>query len=599
MGINMKRSTINTAINDAMGDPLRMWRELTAERGIALYGHYSGVFDMMVATDHPDWAVIDEDGVESTEKLSVFGPYADEILIPQLLELALEYGLDGAWVDGECWATQVDYSKHAVMEYHKLYGMDKNPPKADQDGYFEYKEFCREGFSKYVNHYIQEVKAKAPTFQLTSNWMYSAYMPERPKVSVDFLSGDYSARNSVDSARINGRFLSNQGVPWDLMAWGHHAEGNWTTKDRTTKEYVQHCQEAAYVLSLGGGFQFYNLQYNGGSTVQEWAIPIWKRIAEFVRAREPFCRGAKQFPQIAIFLSSLAHRKNIETLFSQSGRVMSSARGNIHLAQDCGYSSEILETHNLFDCDLSQYGTIIIADTNEIEPAAKNALLSYAKNGGSLLLASADSSRCFSDITQIIMDLPCEKQIHVESEGMLASIVTMSSKITHINGKIKAVYYDSNYMEGTPEAAAVFTCYGEGKIVSLCFDIGRVYPKNRTTCIRNFYKNLMGDLFPKPIVTVEGSDYIDISVMQRDNTLFVHLLNYSGPHNSTGYRSYNNIPELGPLDITLFLKEQPVSIYIEPEHKKCEILYSNGKVSLRVDRLKIHSIISIKLQANT
>lgn len=575
------------------GDHIKMWRDLTAERGIALYAHYSGLFDMKVSALHPEWAAIDKNR-SVTQIMSVFGPYADEVLIPQLLELALVYGLDGAWVDGECWATIPDYSENAVQAYKKVHG-GSNPPEPGDENYFEYMDFCRDGFEKYVAHYVQKVKEKAPDFQITSNWLYSMYMPKKPTIPVDFLSGDYMPNNSVDSARINARFLANQGLPWDLMAWGHNSEADWKTKNRSTKELIQHCQEAAYVISLGGGFQLYNLQYHGGSTVQEWAIPIWKKTAEFVRAREIFCKNTKQYPQIGVYTPYLAQKRSIDVLYGQVGSVMLSAQGLIHLSQDSGYSSEILETHNLFDRKLADYGVIIVSNINEIEEDAKQALLSYVYQGGSLLLSSADASGCFSDITGVNMDKPEEKQLHIESEGSLVSVVAMSSEINCVFENLGAVYYDNNYMEGQPHTAAALTPYGEGKIVSLCFDIGGAYPKNRSSCIRSFYKNLIGGLFPRPIVTVKGSDYVDLTVMQRDDTLFIHLLNYAGPHNSGNYRSYNDIPALGPLDIILRLDKPPVSIFLEPEHTLCEFTFDAGEVRLGIERLKIHTILSVRL----
>ena len=82
--------------------------------------------------------------------------YADKLLIPQLKELALDYKLDGAWVDGECWATFVDYSDHAINAYRKEYG--KDAPKSGDEDYEQYKEFCRKGFEKYVANYIEEIK---------------------------------------------------------------------------------------------------------------------------------------------------------------------------------------------------------------------------------------------------------------------------------------------------------------------------------------------------------------------------------------------------------------------------------------------------------
>ena len=44
-------------------------------------------------------------------------------------------------------------------------------------------------------------------------------MPEPVSAPVDFLSGDYSPEDSVNSARLSARYLARQGKPWDLMAW--------------------------------------------------------------------------------------------------------------------------------------------------------------------------------------------------------------------------------------------------------------------------------------------------------------------------------------------------------------------------------------------
>ena len=52
-----------------VGDPLKVWRQVTAARGVALYMHYSGVWDSQAILRHPDWAVINADG--KTNKLSL------------------------------------------------------------------------------------------------------------------------------------------------------------------------------------------------------------------------------------------------------------------------------------------------------------------------------------------------------------------------------------------------------------------------------------------------------------------------------------------------------------------------------------------------
>ncbi|HLH57109.1 MAG TPA: hypothetical protein VKY92_26255, partial [Verrucomicrobiae bacterium] len=105
-----------------VGDPLKMWREVTAEHGVALYMHYSGVWDSEAIRKHPEWAVVNADGTTNGNATSFFAPYDEQLLIPQLRELTGDYGVDGAWVDGECWASAPDYSAPAFKAWQAVTG---------------------------------------------------------------------------------------------------------------------------------------------------------------------------------------------------------------------------------------------------------------------------------------------------------------------------------------------------------------------------------------------------------------------------------------------------------------------------------------------
>ena len=84
-------------------DPMKIWREETAKKGVALYVHFSGIYDKKVATEYPDWAIVDGTGKRSESILSPISPYDSVFLIPQMKELINKYDIDGAWIDGECW----------------------------------------------------------------------------------------------------------------------------------------------------------------------------------------------------------------------------------------------------------------------------------------------------------------------------------------------------------------------------------------------------------------------------------------------------------------------------------------------------------------
>jgi len=236
-----------------VGDPLRLWRQVTAEHGVALYMHYSGVWDSEAIRQHPDWAVRNADGSTNKNATSFFSPYADRLLIPQLRELAGDYGVDGAWVDGECWASMPDYGEAALEAFRGATGITDLPRKAGEPHWYEFLEFNREAFRRHLRHYLDEVKKTHPQMQLCSNWAFTDHMPETVSAPVDWISGDYSPEDSVNSARFSARYLARQGKPWDLMAWGFTTKPGKGGSNR--KSAVQLEREAAVVLALGGGSQ--------------------------------------------------------------------------------------------------------------------------------------------------------------------------------------------------------------------------------------------------------------------------------------------------------------------------------------------------------
>ncbi len=572
-------------------DVLTMWRRLTSQRDIALYAHHSGLYDRTVAADHPDWAMWDENGVPSDAFISAFSPYAEEILIPQLLELAGEYGLNGAWIDGECWAAFVDYSPFAVAKWKEKNHCE--PPKRGDADYECYREFCRQGFRDYTARYISAVKEKYPDFEITSNWFYSAYMPEKAVVPLDFISGDYNSEQSVASARICGRAVASRGKVWDLVAWGQHARpGGWMTRNRSTKEYVQYCQEAAEILSLGGAFVFFNIMYGFGGVVQEWMILTWKKVGEFVRAYEPYCFGAKSVPEIAVILTEEKTEEETNALFHQKYASFEGARGWVNAIQDSQHFSEIVMTADFENKDLSAFPLIVLPASTKLTESAVNALKRYVKNGGKLIV-DAKSVNFFSDISGVSSRSSSDELIFLSACDRLAALETEVAELDANGGKVCGLYYpDNHYTEQMGTPAAFVNDYGSGKIISLAFDFGLAYNQNKTPVIRRFMKNLFNTLNYSPKVQISGSGFVDATLMKKDGRLMLNLINYAGTHNDTDYRTYDEIPPIGPLNIKI--KSDKVSkIILQPENKNLNFKLTDGYAEFNLEKLEIYSIIEI------
>ena len=264
---------IGTPAPHLMMDLLAGWREITKKHGVLLFSHYSGIWERCASQQHPQWTLKGPNG-EVSEKMSVFGPYAQELLIPQLKELARDYQMDGAWVDGECWAQELDYSPEVKAVFATQTG--KDPDKLTEDEKALWVDFQRQAFFRYVENYICQVKSEYPNFEITSNWLNSSWVPDNLQIT-DFISGDLAPTNSVDSARFDGRLMQSYGRNWDIMSWGisypvHHV-----------KSAVQLQQEAAVIMALGGGFQIYNMQDPQGTVKDEWAIiffPLYNSVCE-------------------------------------------------------------------------------------------------------------------------------------------------------------------------------------------------------------------------------------------------------------------------------------------------------------------------------
>lgn len=569
------------------GDILRMWREVTDRHDVALFAHHSGVWDNFAIHFHPEWATVDPDGTPNKQKTSVFGPYAEELLIPQLTEMALDYGLDGAWVDGECWAVAVDYSHWAAEKYRTRY--QEEPPLPNEENYPAYQNFCRDGFRSYVDNYVRQIHKVAPDFQLTSNWIFTSYLPEPPIIGVDYLSGDYSPNDSLNSARFEGRCLAAQGKPWDLMAWGFSLHDGIFC----VKSVPQLCQEAAAVIMLGGGFQVYNRQMIG--SIQSWAVPVWKELAEFCRARESICHRAESVPQVGIIYSERAHYHKLPALFSNGSHHATQLRGTLSALLDYGYSVEVLMTHHALTRDLSAYGALVVPDLEVIEPSLRSALLEYARQGGKLILTGYHTAQLFLAYLDIDVIGGGEDGavIYPEANRLIAPLRTPYRHVLlQGDSRILGQGYTAESGEGDPLPLATVTAYGSGEIAGIYFNTGN-YNNSKSPVLRDFLGGVVNALYTAS-VRLPGRENIEISLMRQGDLLCVNLLNRCGSHADPACYACDRIPALRDVALEIDYPTQPTEIRQEPEGIALPFTWENGVIHTTVDKLAIHSVITVK-----
>lgn len=589
-GYSSYPTKVGNPVPGFVGDPLRIWREVTARRGVSLYLHYSGVWDSRAIELHPDWAAINADGSTNKNATSVFGPYVDRLLIPQLRELAGDYGVDGVWVDGECWATVPDYGAAAVAAFRKETGFEAVPRKAGDPHWLEWMEFQREAFRKYLRHYIREVNGTHPKFEIASNWAFSDHMPEPVSAPVAFLSGDFSPQNSVNSARFSARCLANQSKSWDLMAWSF---ANVKSGPRQNKSALQLQREAALVLAQGGGFQAYITQRRDGSVDLAKVEPM-AEVAKFCRERQELCHRAVIVPQVALLYSRASHYRQSPQLFTPNSPAVRSLRGVLQGLVESQHALQIVSEHHLRG-RMADWPIIVLPECEYLDADFRDELLAYAKQGGRLLVVGPEAAAPFVKELDVVPDStqPAKASVRLENGGNKTEFATAWQGVKP-GGTVRSFgsarpVSDTN---APTHPAATLAPLGKGTIAAVWLNLGERCADGKTPAARDFLDAVTRELFPKPMVEVSGSHEVDISLARNHGKLQVHLVNTSGPHAAEPFE--DALTPVGPLQVTLRSKSRPKRVTLEPGGRPLDFKHANGETRFTVATVPIHSIVVVE-----
>lgn len=474
----------------------------------------------------------------------------------------------------------------AAKAFRDATGLQTLPKKPSDPNWFEFLQFHREAFRKYLRHYITEVKKTNPEFQICSNWAYTDHMAEPVSAPVDFLSGDYAPDDSVNSARLSARYLVRQGLPWDLMAWSFSrkkgADGKTLQKTAPQLE-----REAAVVVALGGGFQAYFKQKRDGSIFEE-QMPVMAETAAFCRERQALCHHAEPVPQIALLLSTAGHYRKINGLFS---RDLSGVNGVLQALLESQHAVEVVGEHQIAG-RLSEYPLLVVPEWAYLESAFKNDLVAYVKAGGNLLLVGPKSAALFqAELGVTLEGDPVTKPQTLAFSGEKAQTKGFAQSVrlgvgTEPFGSLQASADAAAY------PAASIATLGKGKIAATYADLGLSYNGVRDAVVRGFLDAVVRKLFPKPLAEVKGSKDVDVCLMRKQGRLLLNLVNTSGPHQTEP--TQDTIQPVGPLAVTLRVSVKPAKLTLEPGKQPLSFEYRDGEATFTIPSLDIHRVVVVE-----
>ena len=571
-------------------DSLAIWRRVTAAHGVALYNHFSGVWDGLAITRHPEWARLGPDGKRHALETSLYGPYERGLMIPELTEVALKYDLDGSWVDGDCWAVNLDYCEAAQRMFREKTGIETLPKKPEDKGWNEFLEMQREQFRQYVARYADALHRAKPGFQITSNWMYSTYAPERPALPLDYLSGDIAEHATVRQARVEARYLARCGKPWDLMSWGFEFGEEFSNKSQKPSLGLQ--QEAAIVLAQGGAYQIYYGPTRAG-WIDDLIVRTAAEVGKFCRRRQQWSHRSETLPEVGVFFSGRTLYRTAGRPFGEWGTAEAPAQGAVDLLLSCGYSVDLIPDWQAAE-SAARYPLIVVPDWQEIGEEAASTLAGYAAGGGKLLLFGAGNARLFSNVLNLQLSAPAEQGgLLVADENGFAEVAGDWMEIDARPADIVATGYRTADTRKDAVPIAIRVKHGQGTVVVCPGPIASMYGGASSPILRSAVRHIMAQLL-EPVVRLDGEyPAVEVVLRKKDGYTLIHLINTAGAQVTGEFRHSGIVPHTGPVKLRIRLAKAPSQMILEPEGTLLTGEYDRGVWHGLIPDLHVHSMIRV------
>jgi len=598
-------------------DALAQWRAATRALGLPLHAHYSGLWDGAAGAKHPDWRLLTADGTPASPPYTLAswpsapgavmcprGPYLEQLLIPQLLEMIDRYQIDGFWVDGDIWAMQPCYCPRCRRAYTEETG-DTDPPLAVSDPRWSpWWDFTRRSFEAFVTRYCDAVHQHKAGVVVCSNWLQTFRHPGEPTVPTDWISGDNTPVWGLDGCRCQARFIATRGKPWDIMLWDFYAAHGLTEPNSpwVTKPVQMLLQEAAVVTALGGQVQACDAPWTpcGLRTGQHvpWRMRRVRALGQFVKARRRLCQDTETIPQLAV-LHSEHHARATVSGHNLLGVDTEPVEGAVYCALENHYGVDILDEWALLP-RLTDFPVVIVPEQSALSEAMVVALKAYMQRGGKLLLTGAALfDRFGSDFLGVTAgDMAPSASYHLPAADGATPVYSANWRLLALAGARALCPLGATPLRDAfllPHPGATLHRHGKGKVLYVPGDLFRDFAHNRYPLTRALVGELLRTLAGRLPIEVNAPICVDVVLRRQGRRSIIHLLNRaSGIPNQPQNGAVDEIPPVGPITLILRRPTSPHKVRAAFEKADMPWSFSAGTLTITVPSVHIHLAVVIE-----
>lgn len=583
-------------------DPLRIHRDVTRELGLPLLVHFCGLWDLAASTHHRDWTRREANGRADNGKICARSPYLHEQLIPQMLEVAVDYEVDGFWIDADIWTFRPCYCTRCRDAFEAETGVD-DPPRGSGDPQWQsWLAFHRRSYREYAKTYVDAVHRRRPDCIICINGMYSIPDPEPVSLGVDLLSLDAV---DAEDAMLETRFYASRGLPWNLMVWGFTPPPNENTgglnksvdsgQFRTLAEI---CQGVAEPLAAGGGAIVFARPAANGRLIG-WEHDVLEKVADFCRERRAISQNSVSVPQAVVLNSRTDAHVNATDLWQ--GDRSGALSGAVRALLDAGYCVDIQNEEGLLQ-HIGEYGLVVVPELHPIPDRIQKGLAQFVEGGGRVILSGpfvATEPRLAQLAGVAPSGAPQDGYYQLPAGQEAAQVKGPWQPVTLTD----AVKWADLLAGREPETdqtgtAAITLRKTKGTVAVAHGPIFAGYNRENSPQLGRVLKELFQTVWPDPLVRVKSvaNGVLSLSVRRQADRLLVHLINQTNAFQKgkTTRRHIEHMPPIGPIVVQVRTPTKPSVVSLVPGNgSPLSSEWANGLLTVTVPSIEIHGAIAI------
>lgn len=588
-------------------DLLRAQIEACHKRDIAVSAYLSVVWEEEAARRYPEWRQLGPDGTprhkipgQSWATVCLNSPYIEEMLLPQVREVAENYDVEGLWFDMIHLDENACYCR-GCREKIRAMGLSYDT----EEERFKFTAASVYAFLDKCSSLIRSIK---PDVEIE----YNSQVRMNPRGALKHITGFEIECTPSERGYLYFPMFVRHARTFGLPVRGVTPRFHRIWADfGSVKSETQFLWETATFLANGAGCSIGDQMHPRGVLDPL----VYGRIGaafEAVKAREEWCLAATPLVEAAIL---------VDDDWTDFGiaKASDAVWGATRMLVECQVQFNLIDRA----ADFTPYRLLILPDNRLLDEPTITKLNAFIRNGGAIV-AAADGGWAQADGRFSLEALPLSER------GQTSTSANYIRLAEAFRGAVDPFDYVVRYrfrqvepgpgcevlaqtvlpyFERTPEhftshhqappdqPGAYPALIRKDRVIYCAAPLFAAYHRDGDTHCRQIFARCLETLLPDRLLSLGPRPMIEAGVLQQGTRTVVHLVNYAASKHGAAPETIEAIPPLFKIPLRCRVPRKPARVYLAPDRSELAFEYFGGSVRCEVPRLDVHALLVIEPEA--